>query len=63
MPYDWTILLEYAGTAEEIYDLEVSFKTEMEQYHYTPLIPFHGSISECYIEISENLQKLTTHSS
>lgn len=63
MPYDWTIVLEYAGTAEEIYDLELSFKTEMEHYHYTPLMSFHGSISECYVEISETLKNLTTHSS
>lgn len=58
MPYDFEIVLEYPDTPEAIYDLESSFKADMEQFHYSPSIPFHGSISECYTELSEALQKL-----
>ncbi len=58
MPYDWTIVLEYAGTAEEIYDMEVQFKGQMEQFHYTPTIPFNGSKTECYSNLTEPLQNL-----
>jgi hypothetical protein len=34
MPYEWQILLEQLGTAEEVYDMEVKFKTEI--FHYKP---------------------------
>ena len=58
MPYDWQILLELPGTAEEIYDLEVAFKTEIQEFHYKPKISFNGSTTECYTELSEALQQL-----
>lgn len=58
MPYEWEILLELPGAAEEIYDLEVQFKTEMEEFHYKPKISFNGSGTECYTELSETLQQL-----
>ena len=58
MPYDWQILLELPGTAEAVYDLEVQFKTEMDQYHYEPKIKFNGSKTECYTELSEALQQI-----
>jgi len=58
MPYEWEILLELPGAAEEIYDLEVQFKTEMEEFHYKPKIAFNGSGTECYTELSEALQQL-----
>lgn len=58
MPYTMEILLEYPDTPENIYDLESSLKADMEQFHYTPLIPFHGSISECYTKLSQSLQEL-----
>lgn len=58
MPYEFEILLELPGTAEEIYDLEVKFKTEMEAFHYKPKISFNGSKTECYTELSESLQQL-----
>lgn len=58
MPYDFEILLEHAGEASDIYDMEVKFKTEMNKYHYKPQISFNGSISECYTELSEALQEL-----
>lgn len=58
MPYEWQILLEQPGTAEEVYDMEVKFKTEMEVFHYTPKISFNGSTTEWYTELSEALQQL-----
>ncbi|WP_446325130.1 hypothetical protein [Acinetobacter sp. 1207_04] len=58
MPYEFEILLEHAGTAEEVYEMEVQFKTEMHQFHYKPQISFNGSISECYTELTESLQEL-----
>lgn len=58
MPYEWQILLEFPGTAEEIYDLEVQFKGQMEQFHYAPTIPFNGSKTECYLQLTEELHNL-----
>lgn len=58
MPYEWQILLEFPGTAEEIYDLEVQFKGQMEQFHYAPTIPFNGSKTECYSNLTEELHNL-----
>lgn len=57
MPYEWEILLELPGTAEAVYDMEVQFKTEMNEYHYKPKISFNGSTTECYTELSEALQE------
>ena len=53
--HEWQILYEYP---EAIYDLEVQFKTEMNEYHYKPKISFNGSGTECYTELSQALQKL-----
>lgn len=58
MPYEWEILLELPDTAEAVYDMEVGFKTDMEQYHYSPQISFNGSKTECYNELSQALQEL-----
>lgn len=58
MPYEWEILLELPDTAEAVYDLEVKFKTEMQDYHYKPKISFNGSTTECYTDLSEDLKKL-----
>lgn len=55
MPYEWEILLELPGTAEAVYDMEVQFKTEMNEYHYKPKIGFNGSGTECYTDLSSNL--------
>ena len=56
MPYEWQILLEQPGTAEEVYDMEVKFKGQMQAYAYTPSIPFNGSKTECYLSLSEDLK-------
>lgn len=58
MPYEWQILYELPDDPEAIYDLEVQFKTEMNEYHYQPKIAFNGSKSECYTQLSETLQQL-----
>ena len=58
MPYEWEILLELPGTAEVVYDLEVAFKTEMQEFHYKPKIAFNGSTTECYTELSQTIQQL-----
>lgn len=62
MPYEWEILLEHAATAEEVYDMEVQFKTEMNQYHYMPKISFNGSKTECYTALSEAFEELLGNS-
>ena len=57
MPYEWEILLKLPGTAQETYDLEVQFKTEMQEFHYKPKISFNGSTTECYTQLSASLQQ------
>ena len=51
-------LLELPGTAEVVYDLEVAFKTEMQEFHYKPKIAFNGSTTECYTELSQTIRQL-----
>ena len=58
MPYEWSILLEHPATAEEVYAMEVQFKTDMDALHYEPKIKFNGFKTECYSELSETLQQL-----
>lgn len=55
MPYDFEILIEHTGSAEDVYDMEVAFKRQMEKYHYSPSIPFNGSKTECYSNLIEEL--------
>ncbi|EPF2488169.1 hypothetical protein ACSP9A_000656, partial [Acinetobacter baumannii] len=43
---------------DKVYDIEVKFKTEMNECHYKPKISFNGSTTECYTKLSEALQKL-----
>lgn len=56
MPYEWEILLELPDTAEAVYDMEVKYKGQMEQFHHIPTIPFNGSKTECYSNLTEELQ-------
>lgn len=58
MPYEWQILLEYSGSPESIWDMEREHKVAMKDFHYAPLIPFAGSKTECYTQISESLETL-----
>lgn len=61
MPYEWEILLELPDTAEAVYDLEVQFKGQMEQFQYTPTIPFNGSKTECYSQLTEELNNMVVN--
>ena len=47
MPYEWEILLELPDTAEAVYDMEVKFKTEMQEFQYKPKIAFNGLTDRC----------------
>lgn len=58
MPYEWEILLELPDTAEAVYDMEVKYKGQMEKFQYIPTIPFNGSKTECYGNLTEPLQDL-----
>lgn len=58
MPYEWEILLELPDTAAAVYDMEVKFKGQMEKFQYIPTIPFNGSKTECYGNLTEPLQDL-----
>lgn len=57
MPYDFEILLEYPSSPEAVYDMEVKYKEQMEQYHYEPSIPFNGSKTECFRTLSAELEQ------
>lgn len=63
MPYSWEILLELPASAEETYDMEVKYKREMEQFQYTPSIPFNGSKTECYLNLTEEFKKFINDAS
>ncbi len=58
MPYEWEILLELPDTAEAVYDLEVHFKGQMAKFQYAPTIPFNGSKTECYLQLTEELNDM-----
>ena len=55
MPYNWKILLEQPLSASEAWDLERQFKIELQPCHIEPSIPFAGSKTECYSELSTNI--------
>ncbi|WP_228260022.1 hypothetical protein [Acinetobacter sp. ANC 4779] len=63
MPYSWEILLELPASAEETYDMEVKYKREMEQFQYTPSIPFNGSKTECYLNLTEEFKNFINDAS
>lgn len=58
MLYEWEILLDLPGAAEAVYDMEVKYKQQIEQYSYTPSIAFNGSKTECYSNLIDQLQNL-----
>lgn len=60
MPYEFEILLEFPDTPEAVYDMEVKFKGQMDKYHYEPVMPFNGSKTECYTELTQELKMLLT---
>ena len=46
--YDIEILKLISGKHLKIRDLESGLHTELKNYHYTPKIPFKGSVFECF---------------
>ena len=54
MPYKYQVLQEIEDISENIWDFEVFFKRLKFFRHYTPNIPFGGSLTECYLLNKEN---------
>ncbi len=50
MPYNYEILSEVHGEAGFIWDLEVSEKRKLKEFHYTPKIEFAGSKTERFTD-------------
>lgn len=48
MPYEYCIIKEIINTPEAIFNYEVLMKRKILKHHYNPLIPFHGSKTECF---------------
>lgn len=55
MPYDFEVLKELYGTAEQIWTIEKDLKLKL-QANYIPNIAFGGSVTECYSDIEEILR-------
>lgn len=52
MPYEYEVINEIKGSAGFIWDLEKEEKRKLKQFHYTPITPFKGSLTECFTNIS-----------
>lgn len=52
MPYNYSILTEIIGDAENIWQTENNLKNNLKS-KYTPSIKFNGSVRECYSDINE----------
>lgn len=50
MPYEFEVISEVKGSAGFIWDLELSEKRRLKEFHYTPLIEFNGSKTECFTD-------------
>ena len=48
LPYNYTTILEYTDSAENVWDIEYQLKNQLTTYAYTPLIPFKGSATETF---------------
>lgn len=53
MPYNYEIIKEIIGDAEEIIKLELKLKNEHKIFKYTPKLEFCG-MHECYSKIKTN---------
>lgn len=52
MPYSYKIIQEIKSfDAEYIWDLELETKRKLKDSHYTPQIPFKGSVTECFLDV------------
>lgn len=57
MPYNYEILKEIYGQAEDIWNLEVKLKRNLTS-KYTPKTFFDGCIKECFHDYTEILETL-----
>lgn len=50
MPYTYEVISEVFGEASFIWDLELSEKRKLKNFHYLPIIDFRGSKTECFTQ-------------
>lgn len=53
MPYNYTVVKTKKSDARTIYDTEIQLHRLNNKSHYTPNLPFGGSVLECFTEISQ----------
>lgn len=56
MPYAYEVISENKGEAGFIWDLEVSEKRKLKEFHYIPEITFNGSKTECFTQYENNVE-------
>lgn len=54
MPYKFETIKTVKGMASDVYDAEVLLHRANKRNHYSPKIHFHGSVLECFTEISQD---------
>lgn len=48
LPYNYVVISETLGEAGFIWDLELLEKRKLKEFNYQPIIPFKGSVTECF---------------
>lgn len=61
LPYQYTIILEYKDTAENVWDLEYMFKQKFKNYYYKPIQDFKGSSTETFKLEKQQLKYILFH--
>ena len=61
LPYQYTIVLEYKDTAENVWDLEYMFKQKFKNYYYKPIQNFKGSSTETFKLEKQQLKDILFH--
>ncbi len=61
LPYQYTIILEYKDTAENVWDLEYMFKQKFKNYYYKPIQEFSGSSTETFKLKKQQLKDILFH--
>lgn len=54
MPYEFEVIKTKKSKARLVYDTEIQSHRLNKENHYTPKIPFGGSVLECFTEISQD---------
>lgn len=52
MPYNYEVIFNIKGSAEDVWNKEAGLKSKLNS-KYIPLIPFGGSLTECYTDLDE----------